>query len=479
MDEQKLKQFEPIFYPKSIALVGVSNNMHKFGSRYLRALLSRGFKGKLYAINPNESDVQGVPTYPDLRSVPEPVDYVSVYVPRHLVLTILDDCAANGVKAVQFFTAGFSETGEEEGVRLEEEMVKKARRGGFRIIGPNCTGVYSPKVNIPCGAEDVFGEAGSVAFLAQSGSLSGRAIQRGIACGLRFSKALNYGNGCDLDSIESLEYFAVDPETEVVSAYLEGIKDGRRLLQVVKEISERKPIVIWKGGKSEVGAKAAFSHTGALASPASTWEAALKQVGAIEVNNLEELIDTLLAFQQLSSVEGRGITIVSGLVDGGGGQTVSAADTCISLGLNLPPFSDETKSQLRSLLGEVGSILHNPLDVSQSYSNTEVIHQAIEIAGADQNINVIIIQENVDLLVTVSPESIEPMSDALIDLRKKGKSIVMVLEHGLAEAERLSISRKLLAAKIPVFPSLERAAKAIANMNRYSDYRRAILAESY
>lgn len=473
MNQEKLQELDTIFYPQSIAIVGVSQDEQKMGNRYLRALLSQGFKGKIYPVNPNSNNILGLKTYPNLQSIPEPVDYVYVTIPRDRVLSLLDDCAAKKVKAVGFFTAGFSETGEKEGIELEKEILKKAQEGGFRIIGPNCLGIYSPRANIPCSVlSGLLGEVGSIAFLSQSGSIILRTVQKGIASGVHFSKAVNFGNGCDLDSIDFLEYFASDPETKVIGAYLEGIRDGSRFLQTIKEISKRKPLVIWKGGKTETGIRAATSHTGALTSSALIWKVALKQAGVIEVHNLEGLVDTLLAFQELPLLRGYAVTIVSGLVNGGGGQSVSAADTCGYLGLELPPFRDKTKKQLNALLGQVGTILHNPLDVSQALTRIETIRRAIEIASADQRINLIIIQENVDLILRLQPGKwIEQMSDMIVALRnERKKPIVVALEAELAEAERMTMTRKLLAVHIPVFPTLERAAKAIANMRQYSDY---------
>ena len=474
-DQEKLREFKAVFYPRSIAVVGVSRNEQTQASRYFRALLNRGFKGNLYPVNPNSNDIQGLKAYPNLKSIPEPVDYVYVNIPRKSVPALLDDCVAKKVKVVAFFTAGFSETGEEEGIKLEKEILKKAREGGFRVIGPNCVGVYSPGANIPCTAAGLLGEVGSTAFICQSGSLIVRAVQNGINCGLRFSKAVSFGNGCDLDSTDFLEYFAIDPQTRAIGAYLEGVKDGHRFLQIAKEITKRKPLIVWKGGETEAGAKAAISHTAALSSPAFLWKAALRQAGAIEAHDLEELTDTLFALQQLPLLKDYRLTIVSGLVDGGGGQTVAAADTCSKLGLEVPPFSDQTKRQLNALIGQVGTILHNPLDVSESRMNIETIRQAIRIAGADQLIDLIIIQENMDLLLNFMPwEWIEQMSDMLVDLAKEQrKPIVVILETGLAEAERIKLVSKLLAAQVPVFPTLPRAVRAIAHMSRYSDYLKA------
>jgi acyl-CoA synthetase (NDP forming) len=474
LSQEKFHEFEPIFYPKSIAVVGASTKRKNMGNSYVKVLLTRGFKGKVYPVNPEGGQLHGLKVYPDVKSIPYPVDYVYVCIPRHLTLDLLDDCAAKGVKVVQFFTAGFSETGEEDGIRLEKELVKKAKTGNFRIIGPNCIGVYSPTINMPYGVEGLLDEAGSTAFVCQSGSLLLRIIQSGIVYRLRFSKAVSFGNGADIDSTDFLEYFAVDPETKVIGAYLEGVKDGRRFLKIVKETSERKPVIVWRGGKTETGTEIASSHTGALARPSHLWTTALKQTGAIEVRSLEELVDTLLAFQYLPVLEDYGISIISGIVDGGGGQSVSAADMCTSLGLTLPAFSNEVKDNLAALVGKVGNILRNPLDISQAPRDIEIVCKAIEIAAFEKHIDLVIIQEHIDFLIRLlESESIERLCNKLADLRmNSGKSIAVALQSGLAEPERLKLLRKLSESQIAVFPSVERAAKAIANMRLYSKYRK-------
>jgi acyl-CoA synthetase (NDP forming) len=477
MNEQEFRRFESIFYPESIAVVGASGDERKMGTVFLRDLMCSDYKGKLYAVDHIGGTFLDLEIYTNLRDIPDTVEYVIVAIPRDGVLDLLDDCGAKKVKAVHFFTAGFSESGEEEGSKLEEEMVKKARNYGFRIIGPNSIGVYSSEANMLAngGAAD-FGEVGSASLISQSGSVVQKVVQNGTAFGLCFNKMVSIGNACDLDSTDFLEYFTVDSETEVIGAYLEGVKDGRCFFQAVKEVSKRKPVVVWKGGKTLAGAKAAASHTGALTVPTSIWSAMLKQSGAIEVESLGELVDTMLAFQKLPLLEGRGIAIVSGMLDGGGGESVSATDACIGSGLDVPLFDEWTVKQLEFLLGRVGSILHNPLDVSQSQGNMETIHRAVEIASADQYIDLVIIQERIDLLLRLaSGELVETMTSMFLDLKRKQiKPLVVVLERGLAEAEWVAAVGKLSNAQIPVFSSLERAAKAVANLCRYSDYRRTI-----
>lgn len=475
-NEQKVREFDPIFHPRSIAVVGVSEDPTRPGSLYFNHLLSKGFKGRVYPVNLKGGEFFGYRVYRSVREIPESVEYVIVAVPREAVLDVLEDCASKGVKVVQIFTAGFAELGDALGRQLQEEMVKKARRGGFRIIGPNCVGIYSPRVNLPYYAPiPVLGKYGSVAFISQSGSIGARIAYQGDLYGIRFSKGVSYGNGCDLDSTDFLEYLAIDPETKVIGGYIEGVKDGRRLFELLKQVTLEKPVVLLRGGKTPTGAVAALSHTASLISSNEIWEALLKQTGTIGVEGIEEFIDTLLAFQELRDLEGIRIALVSGLVDGGGGQSVLGADVCAALGLEVPSFSEETRKTLGVLLGYVGSILPNPLDLSQAYANPPTIYKAIETISADPNIDLIVFQENFDFLLDFLPKvGSEEVSVFLLNVvRASNKPVIMVLEPGLAERERLTVTKRLLEeAGVLSYPTLERAAKAIYNVFCYSRHRR-------
>jgi len=472
--EEKLKEFEPIFYPKSIAVVGASATSIKAGSLWVWSLKSAGFPGLIYPVGSKGGRIADLEIFPNLRLVPGEVDYVIVSVPRQSVLELLDDCAAKNVKAVQFFTAGFSEI-DAQGRKLEEQMLEKARQGHMRIIGPNCIGVYCPehKIPFPLG---ILGESGPVGFASQSGGIATKLVTIGIARHINYSKVVSFGNGIDLDASDFLQYLAADPKTKVIGAYLEGTRDGARLFNTMKEVAKVKPLVAWKGGRTEAGAQAAMSHTGSLASSAAIWSAMLKQAGAIEVHSLEELTDTLLIFQQLKHWRGTRAAIIGGLADGGGGNSVAAGDACMENGLKVPPLSSETKQKLNELLGEVGSILRNPVDVSQAqFRGLAALFQAIDLIARDTVIDIVLIQEDIDILLPIySQKGLEEINEFFIELgSRQNKPIVVVLPPGSAEPERLQIEQKLLAASIPVFCSMERAAKAIYRLNQYSCWQEA------
>ncbi|TEU16933.1 MAG: acyl-CoA synthetase, partial [Dehalococcoidia bacterium] len=315
MFEEKLKEFKPIFYPKSVAIIGASVTAIKAGSVWVWSLKSAGFPGPIYPVGSKSGRIADLEIFPNLRLVPGEVDYVIVAIPRQSVLELLDDCVAKNVKAVQFFTAGFSEMDAQQGHKLEEQMLEKARQGNVRIIGPNCIGVYCPEHKIPF-LMGTLGESGSVGFVSQSGGIATKLVTTGIARHINYSKGVSFGNGIDLDASDFLQYLAADPKTKAIGAYLEGTRDGARLFNTMKEVAKVKPLVVWKGGRTEAGAQAAMSHTGSLASSAAIWSAMLKQAGAIEVHSLEELTDTLLIFQQLRHWQGTSAAIIGGLADG-------------------------------------------------------------------------------------------------------------------------------------------------------------------
>ncbi len=470
MFEEKIKEFEPIFCPKSIAVIGASTTSIKAGSVWVWSLKAAGFPGSIYPVGSKSGCIADLEISTNLRLVPGEVDYVIVAIPRQSVLKLLDDCVAKNVKAVQFFTAGFSEMDAQQGHKLEEQMLEKARQGNVRIIGPNCLGVYCPEHKIPFPLVEL-GESGSVGFISQSGGVAAKLVTIGIARHINYSKVVSFGNGIDLDAGDFLEYLAADPKTKVIGAYLEGTRDGVPLFNTMKEVAKVKPLIVWKGGRTEAGIRAAMSHTGSLASSAAVWSAMLKQAGAIEVHSLEEMTDTLLIFQQIGDWQGTRAAIIGGLADGGGGNSVAAADACMGNGLKVPPLSVKAKQELSELLGEVGSILRNPVDVSQAqFRGLETLFQSIDLVTRDIAIDVILIQEDTDILLPIySWKGLEEINDFFIELgSRQNKPVIIVLPPGSTEPERMQIEQKLLAASIPVFCSMERAAKAIYNINQYS-----------
>jgi acyl-CoA synthetase (NDP forming) len=469
ISEEKLREFEPIFYPRSIAIAGVSKSAGKIGTLRFRNFLAAGFKGKLYPVNPGGGSIQGLKIYPNIKEIQGPVDYVIVAVPATHILDIIDDCVAKGVKAVQIFSAGFSESGNEEGRRIEEEMVNKAQSSGLRIIGPNCVGISCPIRGIPVPSTGGIGNAGKIAFLSQSGGHTETIADIGCAREIRFSKLISFGNGCDLNELDFLKYLALDPESQIIGIYIENGKNGQQIFQLIKNIARLKPVVVWKGGETGVGGEVAASHTGSLAGSDIIWGAAINQAGAVKVTSLDELADIFLVFQNIPRLTGNRAAIISQLGGGAGGVAVSAADTCSWHGLHIPHLSRKTQDGLRSIIRLAGTILRNPLDLGMTIRFPDILGEALKIIDDDSNVDFIMVNERVDfLLLFNSISEINSLNDVLIDFRRKSKKpLIVVSTPASADVERTSVEKRLLEAQIPVFPSFDRAAKAISKVVTY------------
>jgi len=470
LDNHLVQQFRPIFYPRGIAVVGVSRDVTKLANGWARALRGSGFAGQVYPVNPKEALIEGFRVFPSVSAVPGPVDLAIVCVPRAAAMGVIEDCAARGVKAAHFFTGGFRETGKREDRAMEDELVARALKAGIRIIGPNCMGIYNPEAMIPWGPSDLMGKPGSVGFISQSGGHAVKMAEIGANIGIQYSKMVSYGNGADLEASDFIEYLAADPKTQYIGAYLEGSRDGRRLFQVLKQASAVKPVVLWKGGMSMQGAETASSHTGSMAASADVWTAALRQSGVVHVSDIEELADTLLLFQHVGELRGNRLAVVCGLTDGGGGESVLSADACARYGVEVPRFSSAVREKMGSIFGEIGSVLRNPLDVSQGGGDTSKLKQAMDLIMGDPHMDAVVVYENVEILVRfLSKELMDQMNALFIELcNRGGKPVISVLPPGGNDHAWFAVRQTLLRGGIPVFPSMDRAARAIANVRRYS-----------
>ncbi|MBM3155070.1 MAG: hypothetical protein FJ008_07005, partial [Chloroflexi bacterium] len=356
-----------IFNPRSIAIVGASANIEANSANvanvYLESFLSCGFSGPIYPINRKGGQIRDLKVYPNVKDVPGPLDYVVCCIQAHHVPQLIRDCAAKGVKAVQFFTAGFTESETEKGRKLQEEIVALAQQGGVRLIGPNCMGVYCPSSGMSF-ALDFPSQSGKVGYISQSGGNAHFGIRYAIQRGIRFSKAISYGNACDVDESDLLEYLTIDPETAIIAIYIEGAKNGRRFVRALERAAAAKPVIALKGGRTDAGARAAASHTGALAGSAQVWDGVLRQTGVATADSVEELADLLVTFQYLAVPKGGRL----GTLGISGGATVIATDVYNSAGLVLPHLPQEVQQKLRNLVeNEAGISFDNPVDISSSY----------------------------------------------------------------------------------------------------------------
>ena len=306
MSENASHELERLFYPRNLAIVGASPKTDPMfgGNFFMEGAIKQNFQGQIFPVNPRAEYVLGYKAYPSIRDIPCEVDLVIFAVPFNAVLQVMEDCVARGVKFVHLFTAGFSETGRQEHAELERELIKVARNGGIRIVGPNCMGIYSPEGRLAF--EPQFPtEPGPIGLFSQSGQLAGYLIDEGASHGLRYSKVVSFGNASDLQAHDYLNYFAWDEKTEIIGSYIEGLKDGWTFFETAKSITQKKPLVVLKGGQTKGGSRAIQSHTAAIAGSIKIWRALCKQAGIISVHTLDEFVAMLSALK-------RTLVVVSG-----------------------------------------------------------------------------------------------------------------------------------------------------------------------
>lgn len=384
---QPFAHLDALFHPHSVAIAGISSGTRQSGGGpgggfgFLEAIREMGFDGPLYPVNPKAQEIGGLPCYASLRDIPGPVDYLISSVPAPVVPQLVDDAIAKGVRMIHFFTAGFSETGDDERSQLEQQVMVRLREAGIRVLGPNCMGLYSPTARLAfMGGFPT--EPGDTALVSQSGANAGDFVRQAGERGVRFSTVWSYGNAADLNETDLLAHAAADPATRVICAYIEGVRDGRRFVQVLREAARAKPVVILKGGRTGAGARAAASHTGSLAGSLQVFDALCRQMGALRVESIEELVDMAVAFRYLTPPEGTGVAVVGA----GGGTSVLAADMIDAAGLDVPTLPDDVQEGLRRFTPVAGTSIRNPLDL-MSIFQPEQFATTIRLAAQPDSIH--------------------------------------------------------------------------------------------
>jgi acyl-CoA synthetase (NDP forming) len=472
-----------IFHPRSVAVVGPSPQLGLagMGASFVLALQDIGFEGGLYPVNPKHQDVLGLKCYPSLLDIPGPVDHVIFSVPVRAVLDVVDDCVAKGVRSMHFFTAGFSETGEEEGAELERQVVQRARQAGIRVIGPNCIGLYCPAGKISFGPGSPR-TPGPVAFMSQSGGNAADLLTTASPRGIRFSKVISYGNAADLNESDFLEYLSEDPDTEIIAAYIEGVKDGRRFFRAMRRASGRKPVIVLKGGRTESGSRAVFSHTASLAGSQAVFNALVRQVGAVAVNSVDELVDMLIIFRFFERPPvGRGV----GIVGGGGGFSVFAADEVDEAGLKAPALSPRVQEELRRFTPVAGSSVRNPVDTMAVMEPAKLI-DTLRLVASDEAVDVILGHTGFGWgpgrVATAMGFDLSKLMEAVVDAMVQAREIakkpiaLVVATPPLLEPTEHSLRFQELCWRrgFAAFPSIPRAANAIAKMVAWREMREGL-----
>jgi len=441
--------------PRSVAVVGASHERGKIGSEILHNLVTAGYRGGLFAIHPAAAEINGVKAYPNITAVPGDLDLAVVSVPAAHVSQVVDDCIAKRVKAIVIISAGFAETGA-EGRALETAILTRIRGAGIRLVGPNCMGVLNTDdaVRLNATFSPVYPPAGSVAMSTQSGALGLAVLDYARHLGIGLSTFVSVGNKADVSSNDLIQYWAGDPQTSVILLYVESFGNPRKFSQIARRVARRKPIVVVKSGRSLAGARAASSHTGALASSDAIADALFRQAGVIRTTTLEEMFDVgrLLASQPVP--RGRRVAILTNA----GGPGILAADACEAVGLTLPALSDHSVSELRSFLPAAAAV-GNPVDMIASATADQYERALGTLLDDDEVDNVVVIF--IPPIVTKG-EDVAAAIKRAIAARTGRKPVLAVFMSAHSAAGLLD--------PVPCFGFPEAAAIALARATAYGEF---------
>jgi len=340
MSQSIVESLEPLFNPKSVAVVGATNNWNKWGFSTFNSALN-GFSGPVYPVNNKESEILGHKAFARVADIPGPVDLVVFVIPAPIVASVMEECVAKGVKAGVIISAGFAEVGE-EGKKLQDEVLRIARKGGIRFIGPNCMGFWSASSDLRAFMFPLPVEDGPLAFVSQGGNVGGAVVLSGHMRGVGFHRYVSCGCAADIQIEDYIEHFGEDPKVKVILAYIEGLVDGGRFLEKVKKVTSKKPVIVLKPGKTDAAARAITSHSGALAGSDEAYDAAFKSIGITRVESPEELLDVAIGFITQPLPKGRNVAILTP----GGSYGVICADACATEGLDVVKLPDKVIAAL-------------------------------------------------------------------------------------------------------------------------------------
>jgi len=477
MDEAT-KRLDAFFKPNSVAVVGATKKIDKAGHVIFKNFVDNKtrqvFKGEIYAVNPNEDSILGVKCYPTITKIPSEVESVVIVVPADIVPKIMEEAAAKKVKTAVIISAGFGEVGNHE---LEKQVASIAKEADIRVLGPNCLGVYDsrtgvdmlflPETKILTTGDEVVATPrpipGNVAIVTQSGAFGAAALDYLAGLHTGVSKFVSFGNKIDVDEAEMLHYLVYDQETNVILLYVEDIKSGRKFLKAAEEITKKKPVVALKSGRTEAGARAAASHTGAIAGSDQIYDAAFQQTGILRAKDMDEFFHAGKALAMQVPAKGKNV----GVITDAGGPGIMAVDECILKGLTVKRFSEKTIEEFEKLKAD-GKLPKfatnfNPVDVTGS-GTSEMLELATEILFQDSEIEGIIM-----LGLHHTPALQEDYVDKVAKIASKYEKPMVACDIGETEMA-LNIRERFDKLSIPAYSSPEDAARAMNALARYGLY---------
>ncbi|VUT25570.1 MAG: succinyl-CoA synthetase subunit alpha [Candidatus Methanolliviera sp. GoM_asphalt] len=475
---------DPFFYPKSVAIVGATGNQMKMNYHITKNLLRLKFLGKVYLVNPNSDEILGMKTYPSLNDISDDIDLVISAVSYNVTLKIIKDCTKKGIKRIVIVAGGFQEAGK-KGEELHREIARLTRESKMRVLGPNTLSPINTSNNLLISFHSVEKlRRGGISFVFQSGLYEYKL--NWIFSHLGVGKIIDLGNKMDINEVDALEYLAEDPETKVIAMHLESMRgDGRRFMQLLRDTSRKKPIVILKSGRSSAGAKAAASHTGAIARENDAlFDGMLRQAGIIRAQNLDEFFDFAKIFGFTDNLPGDNRTVVVNL---SGGEGVIATDACEQNGLKMAKLGEKTYKRIREIFPP-WDIPLNPLDAGVCMEFHMTDFSTTYLNKFFDDLTSILEDEEVDCMIMqlpsmifakilatleLSKSAISGMMDGITDifLRMKERGKPLALWRSSMDAMEDDFVNMLESKKIPVYSSSERAIKAMAALYKYKSMR--------
>jgi acetyl coenzyme A synthetase (ADP forming)-like protein len=458
--QENARSVDAFFHPRSVAVIGASRKLGTISGEVLHNIMSYGFNGPVYPVNPTSPVVQSIVSYPTVEEVPGPVDLAVVVVPSAHVLEVARQCARKKVRAMVVISAGFAEASS-QGREMQSELVAICRGAGMRLIGPNCMGIITtdPEVRLNATFAPMPAPPGGIGFMSQSGGLGLAIMDYAGSLGLGLSTFVSVGNKADISGNDLISFWENDPRTDTILLYLESFGNPRKFSRIARRVARKKPIIAVKSGRSPAGARATSSHTGALIAASDiTVDALFKHSGVIRTDTLEEMFDVAALLGSQRAPKGRRVAILTNA----GGPGILCADACAAEGLEVPSFSTETQQELRTLLPAEASIA-NPVDMIASASAGQY-REALELLGNDPGIDAIIV-----IFIPPLVTRAEDVATAIVEgtrALKGAKPVLTVFMQSRGVPDELRGAD----IRIPSYSFPENAARALARVSGYGEW---------
>ncbi|HEV8700029.1 MAG TPA: acetate--CoA ligase family protein [Candidatus Polarisedimenticolia bacterium] len=451
-----------ILRPRSIAVIGASRRPQSIGREILHNLIQYGFTGPIYPVNPHATSVHSIKCYPSLRDIPDPVDLAVVVVPKEIASAVVDDAVAGKVRGLVMITAGFREVGG-EGTRLEQQIQARVRAAGIRMVGPNCMGVINtdPEIRMNATFAATRPEPGSVGFMSQSGALGEVILAHAHEIGLGIAYFVSMGNKADISGNDLIEAWEDDPRVNCILMYLESFGNPTRFLSIARRVTRKKPILAVKSGRTAAGARAAFSHTGALAGTGAAYDTLLDQAGVIRVDSMSEMFELATACAHQRPPRGNRV----GILTNAGGPAIMATDACATLGLDVVELGAGTQEKLRRVLVPEASV-RNPVDMVAG-ADASSYAQALAILQDDDDLDGLIV-------IFVSPIMINALEVARAIIAASKGARVPILTCFMGKEQGRRGVEELRRAGVPVYLFPEEAARALAGLDHHRRVRERV-----